>query len=172
MLFRSRGTRRRGCLRYWTEWRQHRRAAGTHYQRAWVDPRAGESLDDSTRDLVILTSVLSATSSDFSQTSNTVHIQFSYIPVDFETHEPGNPRVDLSEGTNARQLLAFLLENTSVGYTPVELADETGIPRGSIGRRCSGSKQRASSVTRNRIGQPRKTTGLQQRRLPSSVSRR
>ena len=55
------------------------------------------------------------------------------MPVDFETHEPGNPRVDLSEGTNARQLLAFLLENSSVGYTPVELADETGIPRGSIG---------------------------------------
>jgi DNA-binding Lrp family transcriptional regulator len=55
------------------------------------------------------------------------------VPVDFETHEPGNPRVDLSEGTNARQLLAFLLENASVGYTPAELADETGIPRGSIG---------------------------------------
>ena len=55
------------------------------------------------------------------------------MPVDFETHEPGNPRVDLSEGTNARQLLVFLLEYPDVGYTPVELADETGIPRGSIG---------------------------------------
>ena len=55
------------------------------------------------------------------------------MPVDFETHEPGNPRVDLSEGTNARQLLEFLLENPTVGYTPAELADETGIPRGSIG---------------------------------------
>ena len=55
------------------------------------------------------------------------------MPVDFETHEPGNPRVDLSEGTNAWQLLVFLLEYPGVGYTPAELADETGIPRGSIG---------------------------------------
>ena len=55
------------------------------------------------------------------------------MPVDFETHEPGNPRVDLSEGTNARRLLAFLLENPTVGYTPAELAEETGIARGSIG---------------------------------------
>lgn len=55
------------------------------------------------------------------------------MPVDFETHEPGNPRIDLSEGTNARQLLEFLLQTPTVGYTPAELAAETGIPRGSIG---------------------------------------
>ncbi|AUX09403.1 TrmB family transcriptional regulator [Halalkaliarchaeum desulfuricum] len=55
------------------------------------------------------------------------------MPVDFETHEPGNPRVDLSEGTNARRLLEFLLKTPTVGYTPAELAKETGIPRGSIG---------------------------------------
>jgi len=55
------------------------------------------------------------------------------MPVDFETHEPGDPRVDLSEGTNARRLLAFLLETPTVGYTPTELAEETGVPRGSVG---------------------------------------
>lgn len=55
------------------------------------------------------------------------------MPVDFETHEPGTPRVDLSEGTNARQLLEFLLTNPSVGYTPSELADGTGVARGSVG---------------------------------------
>ncbi|QAU11506.1 ArsR family transcriptional regulator [Halorubrum sp. BOL3-1] len=55
------------------------------------------------------------------------------MPVDFGTYEPGNPRVDLSEGTNARQLLEVLLEHPTVGYTPAELAEATGIPRGSIG---------------------------------------
>lgn len=55
------------------------------------------------------------------------------MPVDFETHEPGNPRVDLSEGTNARRLLEFLLTTPTVGYTPAELAEETGVPRGSVG---------------------------------------
>jgi len=43
------------------------------------------------------------------------------MPVDFETHEPGNPRVDLSEGTNARRLLEFLLTTPTVGYTPAAL---------------------------------------------------
>lgn len=55
------------------------------------------------------------------------------MPVDFETHEPGSPRVDLSEGTNARQLLAFLMETPTVGYTPAELAAETDVSRGSVG---------------------------------------
>lgn len=55
------------------------------------------------------------------------------MPVDFETHEPGNPRVDLSKGTNARRLLEFLLERPAVGYTPAELAEETDVPRGSVG---------------------------------------
>lgn len=55
------------------------------------------------------------------------------MPVDFETHEPGNPRVDLAEGTNARQLLEFLLQNPSVGYTPRELTEATDVPRGSVG---------------------------------------
>ena len=55
------------------------------------------------------------------------------MPVDFETHEPGNSRIDLSEGTNARRLLEFLLKTPTVGYTPAELATEIGVPRGSVG---------------------------------------
>lgn len=55
------------------------------------------------------------------------------MPVDFESHQPGDPRVDLSEGTNARTLLAFLLANPGVGYTPAELAAETDVARGSVG---------------------------------------
>ena len=55
------------------------------------------------------------------------------MPVDFETHEPGTPRVDLSEGTNARRLLEFLLQHPGVGYTPAELATETEISQGSVG---------------------------------------
>ena len=55
------------------------------------------------------------------------------MPVDFETHDPGNPRVDLSKGTNARRLLEMLLQTPTVGYTPAELAAETGVPRGSVG---------------------------------------
>jgi len=70
------------------------------------------------------------------------------MPVDFETHEPGNPRVDLSEGTNARQLLEFLLTTPTVGYTPAELAEKTEVPRGSIGPtvNCLGVKPRGLSV--------------------------
>lgn len=55
------------------------------------------------------------------------------MPVDFETYDPSDPRVDLSEGTNARRLLSFLLANPAVGYTPRELAAETGVARGSVG---------------------------------------
>jgi DNA-binding Lrp family transcriptional regulator len=55
------------------------------------------------------------------------------MPVDFERHEPGDPRVDLADGTNARRLLEFLLKTPTVGYTPAELAEETGVPRGSVG---------------------------------------
>ncbi len=55
------------------------------------------------------------------------------MPVDFETHESGDPRIDLSEETNARRLLKFLLKTPGVGYTPAELAEGTGVPRGSVG---------------------------------------
>lgn len=65
--------------------------------------------------------------------ANTIRIQYSYMPVDFDTYEPGNPRVDLSRRTNARKLMECLLQSPGVGYTPAELAEETGVPRGSVG---------------------------------------
>lgn len=55
------------------------------------------------------------------------------MPVDFEKHEPGDRRIDLSEGTNARAILEVLLHEPGVGYTPSELAEQTGIPSGSVG---------------------------------------
>ena len=55
------------------------------------------------------------------------------MPVDFETHTPGESRLDLSEGSNAGVLLEFLLENRGVGFTPAELAEATDMPRGSVG---------------------------------------
>jgi hypothetical protein len=55
------------------------------------------------------------------------------MPVDFDTHSPEQGRLDLSEGTNAREILTVLLQHPGVGFTPAELHEQTGIPRGSIG---------------------------------------
>lgn len=55
------------------------------------------------------------------------------MPVGFERHTPDSPRIDLSEETNARRLLQFLLRHPGVGFTPSELATETGVARGSVG---------------------------------------
>lgn len=55
------------------------------------------------------------------------------MPVDFDTHSPEQGRLDLSEGTNAREILTVLLQHPGVGFTPAELHEQTGIPRGSTG---------------------------------------
>lgn len=55
------------------------------------------------------------------------------MPVNFDQHKPGGGRVDLSEGTNARALIEFLLQHPNIGFTQGELAEETGIPKGSVG---------------------------------------
>lgn len=55
------------------------------------------------------------------------------MPVDFETHDRDSPRLDLSEGTNARALLEVLLQHPGVGFTPSELSAQTDVPRGSVG---------------------------------------
>lgn len=54
------------------------------------------------------------------------------MPVDFETYSAENGRVDLTDGTNARKLLEFLLEHPGVGFTPAELHERTGVSRGSV----------------------------------------
>jgi predicted transcriptional regulator len=54
------------------------------------------------------------------------------MPVEFDEYTPETGRVDLTEGTNARQILLLLLENPGIGFTPAEIHEETGISRGSI----------------------------------------
>jgi hypothetical protein len=54
------------------------------------------------------------------------------VPVDFEPQDAGTPRIDLLAESDARRLLAVLLEIPAAGYTPVELADQTGVPRENI----------------------------------------
>jgi hypothetical protein len=54
------------------------------------------------------------------------------MPVDFERYKPEDGRIDLTEGTNAYTLLSFLVEHPDVGFTPAELHEQTGVPRGSI----------------------------------------
>lgn len=54
------------------------------------------------------------------------------MPVEFDDYSEDTPRVDLSEGTNANELLTVLIQNPGIGFTPAELHETTGIPRGSI----------------------------------------
>lgn len=55
------------------------------------------------------------------------------MPVDFEAYDPSLGRIDLAKGTNARAILAFLIEHAGVGFTPREIHEATGVARGSVG---------------------------------------
>jgi hypothetical protein len=57
------------------------------------------------------------------------------VPVRFEEYERSAEDVDWrpTPGSNAERLLRFLLEHPETGFTPSELAEETGIPTGSVG---------------------------------------
>jgi hypothetical protein len=54
------------------------------------------------------------------------------MPVEFDSYTTDQGRLDLSEGTNARAILTLLLEHPGVGFTPAEIHEETGIPKGSV----------------------------------------
>jgi len=54
------------------------------------------------------------------------------MPVDFETYTAEEGRIDITDGTNAHALLVFLLEHRGVGFTPAELHEQVGLPRGSV----------------------------------------
>lgn len=54
------------------------------------------------------------------------------MPVDFRSYSADQGRLDLTEGTNARALLSFLLEHPGVGFTPAELHAETDVAQGSV----------------------------------------
>ena len=55
------------------------------------------------------------------------------MPVDFESYDPSQGRIDLDEGTNARRILSFLAEHAGVGFAPKEIHEATGVARGSVG---------------------------------------
>jgi len=58
--------------------------------------------------------------------------------------------------------MEFLLETPSVGYTPAELADQTEIPRGSVGPTLKRLEEAGLVRHKNRIG-------LQQRMTDSGL---
>jgi len=61
------------------------------------------------------------------------------MPVDFESYHP----TDLpDEDTNGRRILEFLASNPDLGFRPSELAEETGISRGSMGTTLRRLEQR------------------------------
>jgi DNA-binding Lrp family transcriptional regulator len=61
------------------------------------------------------------------------------MPVDFESYHPNHLP---DEGTNGRRILEHLAQYPDLGFTPSELADELGIPRGSVGTTLSRLEER------------------------------
>lgn len=55
------------------------------------------------------------------------------MPVEFGSYEPSRGRLDLSEGTNAGTILAFLADHPGLGFSPKEIHEATGVARGSVG---------------------------------------
>lgn len=55
------------------------------------------------------------------------------MPVEFEEYDPNQGRLDLTPGTNAHDILAFLASHPDLGFTPKEIHTATDIPRGSVG---------------------------------------
>jgi len=56
------------------------------------------------------------------------------MPVDFQGYDPETEgELHLAEGTNAYEILNFLASNPERGYTPKEISEQTGVPRGSVG---------------------------------------
>lgn len=55
------------------------------------------------------------------------------MPVLFDEYDDESGRMDLSEGTNAHTILGLLAENPDKGYSPKEIAESTGVNRGSVG---------------------------------------
>jgi DNA-binding transcriptional ArsR family regulator len=57
------------------------------------------------------------------------------MPVDFERYDPDDAegRIRLTGGTNAQTILEFLVARPERGFTPKEISEATGVPRGSVG---------------------------------------
>lgn len=54
------------------------------------------------------------------------------MPVEFDSYDPSQGRLDLSEGTNAHAILSFLARHPGTGFTPKEIHEATGVARGSV----------------------------------------
>lgn len=54
------------------------------------------------------------------------------MSVDFDSYEPGAGR-RFGAGSDADRVLEFLRSNPTLGYTPREIHEETGVPRESVG---------------------------------------
>jgi len=59
------------------------------------------------------------------------------MPVDFQSYTPDDgddgPSIQFTEESNAYKILQFLVEDPDTGYTPKEISEATGVPRGSVG---------------------------------------
>lgn len=64
------------------------------------------------------------------------------MPVSFDEYDESTGRMDLKEGTNAHAILSFLAERPDQGYTPKEIAEGTGVKRGSVGTTLSRLEER------------------------------
>lgn len=66
------------------------------------------------------------------------------MPVDFEQYDPDGERagLQLTEDSNAYAVLEFLADHPGQGFTPKEISEHTGIPRGSVGTTLSRLEDR------------------------------
>lgn len=56
------------------------------------------------------------------------------MPVDFEAYTPSeDDGIRPVEGSNAYTILRFLASHPGTGFTPKEVTEATGLPRGSVG---------------------------------------
>ncbi|MDY7082232.1 MAG: helix-turn-helix domain-containing protein [Halobacteria archaeon] len=62
------------------------------------------------------------------------------MPVEFEEYDP-KIHEDVT-ATNENQILVFLAQHPAKGFTPKEIHDATGIPRGSIGTTLKRMKEK------------------------------
>lgn len=66
------------------------------------------------------------------------------IPVDFRTYDPDpdGSSLHLTPDSNAYAVLEFLASHPDQGFTPKEITEATGVPRGSVGTTLSRLRER------------------------------
>lgn len=57
------------------------------------------------------------------------------MPVEFETYDPDDEsqRLEFTEESNAYEVVQFLAEHPTQGFTPKEISEGTDVPRNSVG---------------------------------------